>query len=100
MKTHGHWRLLEDLDLTWANEYAMKRPAREINSALDGAIVLSLWFEEFDADPFARCEGGRAAETDGPLSGRDLYKSTDWRVRARHSELEVEVSSGSAINRV
>lgn len=94
MKTHVDWGLLKDLDLTWADEHAMKWPAREIDSALDGAIVLSLWFEELDADPFAWREGGRAAETDGPFSGRDLYKSTNRRVRDRHA------SSGGAAHRV
>lgn len=72
MKTHVHWWLLrfsrEDLDLTGANEYAIKLPTREIRDPLDGTIVLSLRLEEFDTDPFAWGERGRAAETDDSLA--------------------------------
>lgn len=72
-KTHVRWWLLrfsrEDLDLTWANEHAMKWLRREIRDALNGTIVLSLWLEEFDPDPFAWRKGGRTAETDDALPG-------------------------------
>lgn len=87
-KTHVRWWLLrfglEDFDLTRADEHAVKRFTREIRDALDGAIVLSLWLEEFNADPFAWREGRRTAETDDSLAGGDFYEGADGRVHARH----------------
>lgn len=58
----------KDLYLAGTNKHAIQWLAREIGDALDRAIILSLWLEELDADPFAWREGGRTTKSDDSLA--------------------------------
>lgn len=71
--------------LAWFDKDTMTHSACKVLDALYGAIVLALWFEELDADPFAWGEGCCAIEADCTSTSRYVYDCPECDHWWRHS---------------
>ncbi len=72
--------IMGDLDLTRFHEDTIIRWTREVGDAFDRAIILPDRSGEFNANPFACRERGRAEEANDSAAKRNFNNGTDGNV--------------------